>query len=93
MAIEILGSRRSGLNLPLIKFRQDQLSKGTMKPLLTPVYSQVLDLLFPYWTSTHTLALRSSSRTDRCAKQAAPTGLRTGSRETFLRQYRDSSCT
>jgi hypothetical protein len=63
---EILGFLRSGLNLPLSKFRQDQLSKGAVRPLLIPVYSPALDLLFPLDVDTHTLALRHSSRTDRC---------------------------
>ena len=43
---EILGFLRSDLNLPLGKFRQDKLSKGAVQPLLIPVYSPALDLLF-----------------------------------------------
>jgi hypothetical protein len=41
---EIPGFLRSGLNLPLSVFRQDQLSKGAVPPLPTPVYSPALDL-------------------------------------------------
>jgi hypothetical protein len=41
---EIPGSQRSGLNLPLSTFRQDQLSKGAVPPLPIPVYSPALDL-------------------------------------------------
>jgi len=43
---EVLGFLQSGLNLPLSKFRRDQLSKGAVQPLLIPVYSPALDLLF-----------------------------------------------
>ncbi|TKS64596.1 MAG: hypothetical protein EWM73_00323 [Nitrospira sp.] len=43
---EILGFLRCDLNLPLGKFRQDQLSKGAVQPRLIPVYSPALDLLF-----------------------------------------------
>lgn len=43
---EIPGFLQSGLNFPLNKFRQDQQSKGAVQPLLIPVYSPALDLLF-----------------------------------------------
>ncbi len=42
----VLGFLQSGLNFPLSTFRQDQLSKGMVQPLRTPVYSPALDLLF-----------------------------------------------
>ena len=50
---EILGFLRSDLNLPLSKFRQDQLSKGAVQPRLIPVYSPALDLLFRLDVGTH----------------------------------------
>jgi hypothetical protein len=43
---EHLSFLRSGLNLSMSTFRQDQLSKGTMQPLLIPVDSPALDLRF-----------------------------------------------
>ncbi len=43
---EMLGFLRSDLNLPLGKFRRNQLSKGAVQPWLMPVYAPALDLLF-----------------------------------------------
>jgi hypothetical protein len=42
---KIPGFQRSGLNLPLSTFCQDQLSKGAVQSLLIPVYSLTLELL------------------------------------------------
>jgi hypothetical protein len=42
---KILGFQRSGVNLPLSKFPQDQLSKAAGQSLLIPVCSSAVDLL------------------------------------------------